>query len=260
MSSGSSASVGTGFNQTTARNSTGSVVAVTGSGFNVTYASDPTLMIGSNNGAAYQQMLPSCTNVGRKNRVSGARHALRLVNGALKNLPGGPGSASAVALGGFTVASENPVLKINDFFTRKECLEAIAVWGTKENVPEVIAFVTDSNVFLRHAAMNALAKIQDERGIEPIAQRLTDFGDCSQASEALQAFGRKAEKEVARYLKKGDWRSSSGPPTISASRLRSTTSRPDSSLSPKSAPTLPLDAVLQDPPLSPRRRTNEARA
>lgn len=42
--------------------------------------------------------------VGRKNRVSGARHALKLVNGAAGNLPSRPDGT-----GGFTVASENPV-------------------------------------------------------------------------------------------------------------------------------------------------------
>ena len=44
------------------------------------------------------------TAIARKNRVSGARHALKLVNGSLGNLPSGSGGS-----GGFTVASENPV-------------------------------------------------------------------------------------------------------------------------------------------------------
>jgi hypothetical protein len=48
--------------------------------------------------------LNSNDDYGRKNRVSGARHALKLVNGALGNLPTKPDGT-----GGFTVASENPV-------------------------------------------------------------------------------------------------------------------------------------------------------
>jgi len=48
--------------------------------------------------------LNSNDDYGRKNRVSGARHALKLVNGALGNLPTKPDGS-----GGFTVASENPV-------------------------------------------------------------------------------------------------------------------------------------------------------
>ncbi|HRR25333.1 MAG TPA: hypothetical protein P5300_01410, partial [Acidobacteriota bacterium] len=42
--------------------------------------------------------------VGRKNRVTGARHAVKLVNGRVGNLPARPDGG-----GGFTVASENPV-------------------------------------------------------------------------------------------------------------------------------------------------------
>jgi hypothetical protein len=48
--------------------------------------------------------LNSNDDFGRKNRVSGARHALKLVNGSLGNLPTKPDGS-----GGFTVASENPV-------------------------------------------------------------------------------------------------------------------------------------------------------
>ena len=57
--------------------------------------------------------------VGRANRVTGARHALKLVDGALGNLPTMPPgnannnctqtAASPTACGGFTVGSENPV-------------------------------------------------------------------------------------------------------------------------------------------------------
>jgi len=46
----------------------------------------------------------------RKNRVSGARHVLRLVNGARGNVPTRPDDK-----GGFTVASENPVYILGDY-------------------------------------------------------------------------------------------------------------------------------------------------
>ncbi len=45
-----------------------------------------------------------CMNVARKNWVSGARHAVRLVNGSLGNVPTRPDNNA----GGFTLASENP--------------------------------------------------------------------------------------------------------------------------------------------------------
>ncbi len=47
----------------------------------------------------------NCATVGRQNIVTGARHVLKLVDGGLGNLPVRPDTG----LGGFTVASENPV-------------------------------------------------------------------------------------------------------------------------------------------------------
>jgi hypothetical protein len=52
-----------------------------------------------------------CLNGGRQNIVTGARHVLRLVDGSLGNLPVRPDNA----LGGFTVASENPVYVLGDY-------------------------------------------------------------------------------------------------------------------------------------------------
>ncbi len=46
----------------------------------------------------------NCNTIGRKNRVRGARHGLKLANGSLGNLPTKPDGS-----GGFTVASENIV-------------------------------------------------------------------------------------------------------------------------------------------------------
>jgi hypothetical protein len=70
----------------------------------------------------YKTRIPTFS-VGRANRVTGARHALKLVDGSLGNLPTQPpgnainncsftnadGSPNPTGCGGFTVASENPV-------------------------------------------------------------------------------------------------------------------------------------------------------
>ena len=52
----------------------------------------------------YLPRIVSCLTTGRKNWVSGARHALKLVDGSLGNVP-----LRTDNTGGFTVASENPV-------------------------------------------------------------------------------------------------------------------------------------------------------
>jgi len=54
--------------------------------------------------------LPSCL-IGQKNWVSGARHVLKLVDGSLGNVP----VRLDNGLGGFTVASENPVYILGDY-------------------------------------------------------------------------------------------------------------------------------------------------
>jgi hypothetical protein len=56
--------------------------------------------------------IANCYTTARKNRVTGARHALKLVNGTMGNVPTKPDASCApdpVPCGGFTVASENPV-------------------------------------------------------------------------------------------------------------------------------------------------------
>ena len=52
----------------------------------------------------------ACVTTARANRVSGARHVLRLINGTRGNLP-----TRAGYTGGFTVASENPVYILGDY-------------------------------------------------------------------------------------------------------------------------------------------------
>jgi hypothetical protein len=53
----------------------------------------------------------SCVNVARPNWVSGPRHAVRLVNGALGNLPVRPDNGQ----GGFTLASEQPAYVLGNY-------------------------------------------------------------------------------------------------------------------------------------------------
>jgi hypothetical protein len=62
----------------------------------------------------YSTRITTCGVTGRKNWVSGARHALRLVDGSLGNVPLIMSGANA-GTGGFTVASENPVYIMGDY-------------------------------------------------------------------------------------------------------------------------------------------------
>jgi hypothetical protein len=69
-------------------------VATVGNGFGLPAANkDP-----------YSTRIANCFAIGRVNQVTGPRHAIKLINGSLGNLPLAPSGA-----GGVTVASENPV-------------------------------------------------------------------------------------------------------------------------------------------------------
>ncbi|MBI3645540.1 MAG: hypothetical protein HY233_06220 [Acidobacteriales bacterium] len=59
----------------------------------------------------YSPRINTCSTTARKNWVSGARHGLKLVDGALGNVPVRKDLVTAAKplIGGFTVASENPV-------------------------------------------------------------------------------------------------------------------------------------------------------
>jgi hypothetical protein len=63
--------------------------------------------------AAYNNRIASCSTA-RKNWVSGARHVLKLVDGAFGQVPLNPAGTTADP-GGFTVASENPVYIQGDY-------------------------------------------------------------------------------------------------------------------------------------------------
>jgi hypothetical protein len=54
--------------------------------------------------------MTTCTATGRKNRVTGARHALRIENGTMGNIPTKPDGT-----GGFTVASEESVYVLGNY-------------------------------------------------------------------------------------------------------------------------------------------------
>jgi hypothetical protein len=64
--------------------------------------------LGANYWGPYQQI--DCMNGGRQAWVSGARHALKLIDGSLNYVPTKPDGT-----GGFTVASENPVYVQGDY-------------------------------------------------------------------------------------------------------------------------------------------------
>lgn len=98
-----------------------------------------------------------------------------------------------------------PLLADPDLFTRQAAVKALAVWGTKDNVPALLKRLDDKNVFVRIPVMAALGRLQDGRAAQPLAQRLVFHEDRKDASKALQALGSPAEKAVIPLLQHADW-------------------------------------------------------
>lgn len=91
-----------------------------------------------------------------------------------------------------------PLINDPDLFTHQWAVEALGVWGTKETVPVLIKAMNDKDN--RAAAMKALARLKDERAVEPIASRLEESFDRMAATEALKNFGPAAEDAVLKRL------------------------------------------------------------
>ena len=93
----------------------------------------------------------------------------------------------------------------NPFPTVKEAAaEALAVWGSGDDVPTLIPMLKDFRPDAREAAMTALAGLKDERGAAAIAERLPDVFDREKARTALEKMGPVAEKAVAPLLTHAD--------------------------------------------------------
>jgi Tfp pilus assembly protein PilX len=112
------------------------------------------------------ERIPLAT-IGHANRVTGARHVLKLVDGSLGNLPTMPpvsgcsyttssGAPNPTGCGGFTVASENPVYVLGNY--NSNCPTA-ATQGCTPNVTTPIYDVTwnGSTVEPNHAAASIIA-------------------------------------------------------------------------------------------------------
>lgn len=108
----------------------------------------------------YSPRITSCGTTGRRNWVSGARHVLKLVDGALGSLPISPVPVVVNGVnyyGGFTVASENPVYiqgnynsNANDTFFKNE---ANGIPGPDMTSPlhSPAAVIADTVTFLSNA-------------------------------------------------------------------------------------------------------------
>jgi predicted Zn finger-like uncharacterized protein len=89
-----------------------------------------------------------------------------------------------------------------DAEVRRQALNALGVWGTAESVPALITAIRKE--WTGDHAIRALARLKDERAIEPIAAAIETPFTRHEANVALKEFGTKAEKAVLPFLEHRD--------------------------------------------------------
>lgn len=83
---------------------------------------------------------------------------------------------------------------------RKHALQALKVWGTKENVP-IIAKIMQQEAFVKIDCMDMLEKFKDERALEPLITTLNEaFREGERAEEILADWWPQAEQPLIKHL------------------------------------------------------------
>jgi HEAT repeat protein len=103
-----------------------------------------------------------------------------------------------------------PLLDVQDIWTRVSAVSALSVWASEENVPILVRALAkirgDFHVFVRVGAqlVKALSQTGDERAAEAIAGCLGDFWLKDEPRTALERMGPAAEPALIKLLGEGD--------------------------------------------------------
>jgi S1-C subfamily serine protease len=96
-------------------------------------------------------------------------------------------------------------LEEKNYSARSSALRAAQTWGTKRNVPALIALLKPSESdSARHRALEILGSLGDDRAAAAVAELVKNPSDRTRAARALQAMGRGAENAVLALLSDQD--------------------------------------------------------
>jgi len=93
-----------------------------------------------------------------------------------------------------------PLLADADLFTRAAAVKTLGTWGNRDSVTALIKMMDDPEFSVRWAVFDALAALQDQRAIEPLAKFLATGKDNHRATQSLRSFGAAAEESVTKLL------------------------------------------------------------
>ncbi len=98
-----------------------------------------------------------------------------------------------------------PWLTNSNSSLQTSAVQAIGVWGTKQNVPTLLKLLESQDTSLRLYTIQALGKIPDERGVEALVELVKDPSDRFRAANALRGMGSVAEDKVIELLEHEDY-------------------------------------------------------
>ncbi len=130
---------------------------------------------------------------------------LQKITGDLKSDDAGARQMALFRLSAATVDSPSPELMAlvtaaltdSNIGARQPAMNFVAGHATKEQVPLLLKFLNDSDYGVRQNAIKALARLRDERAIQPLVDLVARSGSSDQdAVSTLTGFGSVAEKAV----------------------------------------------------------------
>jgi hypothetical protein len=81
-------------------------------------------------------------------------------------------------------------------FTRRAVARALGLWATPNEVPGLIRYLDDQDVFTRQEALKYVGKFRDERALGPVVRCLQDVHCRGVAERTLRDMGPMVEKEL----------------------------------------------------------------
>jgi S1-C subfamily serine protease len=97
-----------------------------------------------------------------------------------------------------------PLMRDTTNFVRDAAIRVMGTWGTKDNVPALLAMLDQLDTSIRRVTIASLAKIPDRRSAEKLAGLIPESSDRVHALQALKKMGSLAEPAVIKLLKHGD--------------------------------------------------------